>query len=710
MPQSSDLQNSMLEQGTKALKKGHFQEAEAFFAQAISLDEKNAAAWSKLGQTWIKMGRSGEAVDALTMANSLSSGSAEILHDLGLAQIQTGAGESGLLNLEEAYRLKPDEPLAQTLGDAYFGLQDYKKSAYYYLKAYLVNKKEERLQSNLSIALYRNGDIDQALGILVPLVIKHPTNQKYISNLTDFYRRFPQQIFNADAKKAIEICLKQDKLKFLSLRTAWSSLLMLDPDFEKFRDFAKFTGDDKDRTFSAQDISKALGSFFLCSGLIRSMASGIPLENILTNLRKYFLMNWDHYESWSDDVLRFLTALSVQCWFNDFVYYISSPEKEKIAALKNDLEQSLSAADHKLPDAKAKLLALYCCFEPLYSIYEEEGKLPFSKGTLYTLKPLIQHQLTNPRTEVALASSIKGFTEIEDETSRAVQKMYEQRPYPRWTSTNEEILTEERRALGKGLEILVAGCGTGQETAFYANMIPEAHITAIDLSRTSIAYAMRQAKELGYLPRIDFLHGDLMQVGKLGKKFDFIASSGVLHHLKDPDKGLEAIRACLKPGGRMSLSLYSRPARDFVLNPASDYIREKGYSASVDDIRQFRRDLFTMTVDNPILRCTTAADFFNLAECNDLLFHVQEHRYTLFEFKDFAARHNLEPFQVFLTPEKIKAFRETFPDKDLMDFDALTTFEEKFPKSFVEMYKIYFRPTGESAPHPLDSLIRLGAI
>ncbi|HNS44105.1 MAG TPA: methyltransferase domain-containing protein [Alphaproteobacteria bacterium] len=709
MPTPFDLKNSVLEQGLNALKRNNFLEAEAFFAQVISIDENDATAWAKLGLTWLKMGRFNEAANALTMANTLNP-SADILHDLGLAQIQSGNEKAGFTTLEQSYRLKPEESIARLLGDAYYGLKDYQKSAYYYLKTYQTNKKDEQLQSNLSIALYRNGDIDQALGILVPLVIKRPTNKQYIHNLTDFYRRFPQHVFNTEAKKAIEICLKQDKLKFLNLRSAWSSLLLLDPDLEKLREFAKFSGEDKDRTVFLKDISKTLGSFYLCSGLIHSMASGIALENILTNLRKYFLMNWEEYENWTDDVLKFLAALAVQCWFNDFVYYITEPEKEKLAALKNELEKSLAAAEHKLPDAKAKLLALYCCFDPLYSIYQSDEKLPFSKSVLYILKPLVLHQLTNPRTEAALIPTIKSFTEIEDATSKEVQKMYEQRPYPRWTSANEEILSLEQRALGKGIEILVAGCGTGQEAAFYANMVPEAHITAVDLSRTSLAYAMRQADELGYLSRIDFLHGDLMQVGKLDKKFDFITSSGVLHHLKNPDKGLEAIRACLKPGGRMSLSLYSKPARDFVLNPASEYIREKGYTSSLDDIRQFRRDLFTMTMDNPIMRCTTAADFFNLAECNDLLFHVQEHRYTLKEFKEFGSSHNLEPFHLFLTPEKIKAFREMFPDKDLLDFDALAGFEEKFPNAFVEMYKVYFRPEGETSPHPLDPLIFMGAI
>ena len=114
-------------------------------------------------------------------------------------------------------------------------------------------------------------------------------------------------------------------------------------------------------------------------------------------------------------------------------------------------------------------------------------------------------------------------------------KKCEQRPYPRWSSSAVSALQADLKA-SLGLEILVAGCGTGQETAFYANTAQGAQITAADLSRTSIAYGMRQAKEMGFLPRINFLHGDLMQVGKLEKTFRLHHQLGVLHHLKDPEK------------------------------------------------------------------------------------------------------------------------------------------------------------------------------
>jgi SAM-dependent methyltransferase len=262
----------------------------------------------------------------------------------------------------------------------------------------------------------------------------------------------------------------------------------------------------------------------------------------------------------------------------------------------------------------------------------------------------------------------------------------------------------------QGLKILIAGCGTGHEPAIYANSMPGVHITAIDLSPPSIAYGKRMAIQLGIDKNIDFMHGDLMNVGDLHQSFDLVTSSGVLHHLKDPEKGLTAILKTLKPNGRLSISLYSKAARDYALNPALSYIREKGYTSSTDDIRQFRRDIMLMSPDNLATRCATAGDFFFLSECNDLLFHVQEHRYTPHMIWEMAERHNLIPIHISMTPDVLKLFKELFPDQSPLNPTLLEKFEDAHPKVFIEMYKIFFRRKENDEPSPLDSFIMSGLL
>lgn len=711
-PSPASLAMSRLSDARNKIKRGRLAEAEQILAEAISLDETNAAVWHVLGQTWSGMGRTSDAIDALTMATNLDPANAGLRCDLGLALLSVARDADGLNQLAEAFRLKPDPKLAAQIADLHFARHAYDQSSFYYLNAYKTLKNDELLHYKLSVSLYRNGDTDQALGLMVQLVLRYPHKKKYIYNLTDFYRRRPNLVFNSDAKKAVEICLSQDKLKFLNLRPVWSSLLLLDPAYAHFRQFARQCGTDTQDAASPTiaEIAPALGSFFLCAGLEHNMVAGIPLEYIMTNLRHYFLSHIDERASWPKDTMPFLSALAVQCWFSDYVYYVTHEEERAVERLGAELKSHVAENGAIRDAAHAVLLCLYACYEPLTTVIESREQIDLPKATGDILAPLILHQLVNPLRERELRSTIGSFTEIEDATSKDVQSMYEQRPYPRWTSANVEDNSDDVKALSKGMGILVAGCGTGQETAYYANIMPYARITAIDLSRTSLAYAKRQAEDLGFADRITFLHGDLMEAAKLGASFDYITSSGVLHHLKDPEKGLAAIRPLLKPHGRMSLSLYSRAARAYTLGPAEQFIKDKGYDRTASSIRQFRRDLFFLQANDPILRCSTTSDFFNLSECTDLLFHVQEHRFSLTEFRDLASRHGLSPVRISMTPEASRQFNIDFPGIDPLNFDSLSRFEDQYPQTFIEMYKVYFRPSGSDMPHPLDPLIRLGAI
>ena len=50
---------------------------------------------------------------------------------------------------------------------------------------------------------------------------------------------------------------------------------------------------------------------------------------------------------------------------------------------------------------------------------------------------------------------------------------------------------------------------------------------------------------------------DILEVNLLREKFDIIECSGVLHHMDDPSKGLQALLAILKKNGFLKLGLYS---------------------------------------------------------------------------------------------------------------------------------------------------------
>src|SRR5262249_30687172 len=156
-----------------------------------------------------------------------------------------------------------------------------------------------------------------------------------------------------------------------------------------------------------------------------------------------------------------------------------------------------------------------------------------------------------PRTEQELRGGIPVLTSIGDPVSRAVREQYEENPYPRWTqpdlTASPEPLDEFLRrqfpsadvaALGRHetLSVLIAGCGTGQQPIEVARQFSNAEVLAVDLSLASLAYGKRRALELR-VTNVTFAQADILQLGELGRRFDLIQSTGVLHHLADPWAG-----------------------------------------------------------------------------------------------------------------------------------------------------------------------------
>src|SRR5262249_5381926 len=109
------------------------------------------------------------------------------------------------------------------------------------------------------------------------------------------------------------------------------------------------------------------------------------------------------------------------------------------------------------------------------------------------------------------------------------------------------------------LDILVAGCGTYQ-AAFYAFKNPRCRVLGIDVSETSLQHQMYLRERHG-LPTLRLRKMTLLDVPKLGESFDFVVSTGVLHHLSEPHLGLAALKSVLRLGGVLSLMVYGRYQR-----------------------------------------------------------------------------------------------------------------------------------------------------
>ena len=184
--------------------------------------------------------------------------------------------------------------------------------------------------------------------------------------------------------------------------------------------------------------------------------------------------------------------------------------------------------------------------------------------------------------------------------------------------------TEKPRA---NREILVAGCGTSQ-AAIHALREPDARVTAIDISETSLRHT-RDLQRKYALRNLDLYRLAVEEVGELGRSFDQIVCTGVLHHLPDPDTGLRSLRNVLMPSGAMQLMVYATYGRAGIYM-MQEYCRLLGVDASAVELRDLGATIGALSDDHPmagVLR--RAKDFTYPAALADALLHPQDRAYTV---------------------------------------------------------------------------------
>ena len=111
------------------------------------------------------------------------------------------------------------------------------------------------------------------------------------------------------------------------------------------------------------------------------------------------------------------------------------------------------------------------------------------------------------------------------------------------------------------------------------------------------------------------------------REFDIVECVGVLHHMRDPEAGLRVLADLLKPGGLIKLGLYSETARA-QLASSRRKAGHLGAEPTDSQIREYRRRLLDAGGEELEALCEWS-DFFNLSEWRDLIFHVQEHQFSL---------------------------------------------------------------------------------
>ncbi|MFZ2104152.1 MAG: class I SAM-dependent methyltransferase [Roseiarcus sp.] len=226
--------------------------------------------------------------------------------------------------------------------------------------------------------------------------------------------------------------------------------------------------------------------------------------------------------------------------------------------------------------------------------------------------------------------------------SEEVRDFYERMPYPAPLTNLDEHIDLYKNPLRRraefhliwpdqrpreNQEILVAGCGTSQ-AARYALREPGAQITAIDVSDTSLRHT-RDLQRKYNLQNLELHTLPIESVAELGRTFDLVVCTGVLHHLADPDRGLRALRSVLRPDGAMRVMVYARYGRAGIYM-MQEYCRLLEIHPSASDLRSLAATLDALPKDHPIANVLRRANDFRRPEAMaDALLHPQDRAYSV---------------------------------------------------------------------------------
>jgi SAM-dependent methyltransferase len=237
-----------------------------------------------------------------------------------------------------------------------------------------------------------------------------------------------------------------------------------------------------------------------------------------------------------------------------------------------------------------------------------------------------------------------------DPRADVVSQQYERHRYPqpiqnleKWSANNWELFDPSHahrilwpdRDYKPDLDILIAGCGTNQAAVFaYTN--PHANVVAVDISQPSLDH-QQHLKDKHGLANLELHRLPIEELPTLGTNFDLVVSTGVLHHLADPQAGMNAVASCLRPHGVVGLMLYAKYGR-IGIELLQAVFRDLGLGQDEASIALARRTLSLLAPEHPVQSyLKIARDMQFDAGLVDTLLHGRERSYTVDESIDLVA-------------------------------------------------------------------------
>ena len=558
-----------------------------------------------------------------------------------------------------------------------------------YQKCISINKNHAESYINLGIALRQLGKTEDSIDVFSKILLIKPDFAEAYYHLVPSLRGIYFKKYNSDLVNIITSLLDNKTLvRPRDIIDAGLSLLKLDTKLKKYLEPDYLDGKELKPLEVIADLSKLpllLKLMSVCP------ISDIDLERLLKKLRAKLIISIDDYIS-SSDLLAFQSALALQCFTNEYIYDKTKDEEKALLLLEETVKLDIS---NNNPPSAQKILTL-ASYKPLNS-YEWSSLLLVTEE----IKDVFTRQVIEPLKEVKLGKFLPLLDNITNKVSSKVKDQYEVSPYPRWVNlrlrSKPESISKVVSEINLNLfddnikdvkepKILIAGCGTGEHSIGTAARFKESKVLAVDLSISSLSYAKRKTEELN-VNNIDYMQADILSLERLDRQFDIVESVGVLHHMDNPVAGWTALKNCLKPGGLMRIGLYSELARKHIVKMREE-INNLGLGSTEIEMKSFRNMLMKSNKSHHRL-IMKSSDLYSMSTLKDLLFHIQEHRFTIKQIKECLLKLGLK-FCGFETNQIVSHFKlSNSHEEDLYNLDKWQVYEEANPRAFAEMYQFW---------------------
>ena len=636
------------------------------------------------------------AISQLQAALTLIPGDARLHYELAQRMVRSGRPDDAIQHYRAAININPgDFQSLNNLGALLHSLGRTGEGITLLHKAATINPESMQILINLCVLHAANGNDLKAQQHCLQALKLQPDRRDSLQRFAQIVSGAKRFVPSDDFQLALQTCFSRPDIDQQSLAPPALSLILSTKEITEL--CARCSRGETPPYEAFSILWEGNHAAILQRILTHTIIAKAEMEQCLRAYRRAALL---HFSTADGQITRAptqadleqLIAVAHQCFNTEFVFEATDDEELRLSHLvlteketQTWITRILLAMYRPLPDTITRM---------------DCSTLPGTSAEL--LSGLIKKQVINARREREIKEELQQITPISEGTSASVRDQYEESPYPRWLSldiqTPRHYTTVLRESFphftppdfGTGrIETLIAGCGTGKHAILSATRFANTSVTAIDLSRSSLAYGKRNAEELR-VDNIEFYCGDILRLGGIDKSFHIIESVGVLHHLADPEQGLSILRSLLLPSGLMNLAFYSSLARQAV-HAAREYLLTGNALPDLNGIRQARSKILSLPDEHPIRRVTEILDFYSLSDCRDLLFHTQETCYTLPEIAALLERNHLDFIGFELPDPRIKMrYLEQFPnDTRLTNLANWHLFEQEHPGTFIGMYSFW---------------------